>query len=325
MLSFDDGVHFTGTELRLDPRRARARAIVSHAHSDHVGRHRRWVTSPGTAALCARRWNAREVEVHEFGVPWSEGDATVTLFPAGHILGSAMVRVEREGVRVLYTGDFRLEPSVTAEACEPVEADVLVMECTFGEPRYRFPARAEVLEALCGFIAQTQAEDAVPVLLAYALGKAQEVARVLGERGIPVALDPGAWSMLEVYRELGVTFPNCEPYESGIPPGVLIVPPHLGGSATVRRLGRRRTAFLSGWALGPPGFRGRGTDAAFPLSDHADYGELLAMVERVRPRRVVTLHGPATFAARLRALGHDARTADEMGRADPGHQLALFR
>lgn len=323
VISFDDGVHFPGADLRLDPRRARARAIVSHAHSDHVARHRRWVTTPGTAALCARRWNARDLEVHEFDAPWQEGDATVTLLPAGHILGSAMVLVEYHGTRVLYTGDFRLRPSATAEACRTVAADVLVMECTFGEPRYRFPDRAAVVDELCDFVEHTLAHDSVPVLLAYSLGKAQEVARVLGDRGYPVALHASAWEMLEVYRELGVPFENCAAYEMGpVRQGVLIVPPNLGGSSIVRRLPRRRTAFLSGWALGPPERAGRRWDAAFPISDHADYGELLEMVERVGPSRIYTLHGPESFAARLRSRGEDARVAGAVG-ADAG-QLQLF-
>ncbi len=234
MLSFADGVHIAGMDLRLDPRRPHARAIVTHAHSDHVGRHERWVTSPGTAVLCARRWNARDLEVHDFHAPWREGDATVTLLPAGHILGSAMVLVERTGLRVLYTGDFRLRPSATAETCRPVAADVLVMECTFGEPRYRFPDRAAVLDEVCDFIEETLAHDAVPVLLAYSLGKAQEVARVMGERGYAVALHASAWEMLEVYRELGVPFENCEPYQLGpLRHSVLIVPPNLSASPVV--------------------------------------------------------------------------------------------
>lgn len=326
VLSFDDGIHVLGTGLHLDPRRGHPRAIVTHAHSDHVAKHERWVTTPGTAALAARRWKARDLEVHDFDVPWREGDATYTLLPAGHILGSAMVLVERAGVRVLYTGDFRLRPSATAEPCRPVEADVLVMECTFGEPRYRFPDRAAVLDELCDFVEHTLAHDGVPVLLAYSLGKAQEVARLIGDRGYPVALHAGAWAMLEVYRELGVRFERCEPYVWGpIRQGALIVPPHLARSRLVRRLPRRRTAFLSGWAMGPPE-RARGRwDSAFPISDHADYGELLEMVERVAPQRIYTLHGPESFAARLRARGHDAWVAGATPVGEPGWQLPLFR
>ncbi|MBI1796191.1 MAG: hypothetical protein HYR74_03975 [Candidatus Eisenbacteria bacterium] len=290
----------------LDPRKRCDRAIVTHAHSDHVRRHKRWVTTPGTALLCARRWNAADLEVHEFHAPWREGEATVTLLPAGHILGSAMVLVESRGLRFLYTGDFRLRPSATAEPCEPIDADVLITECTFGEPRYRFPERAAVVDDLCTFVEETLAQEAAPILIAYSLGKAQEVARIMGDLWYRVALHPRAWAMLEAYRDLGVAFTNCECYAMGpLARGVLIVPPGPGGMALAHRFRRRRTAFLSGWALAPPGRFGR-YDAAFPISDHADWSELLEMVERVRPRRIYTLHGADTFAARLRARGYDA-------------------
>ncbi|HKQ56654.1 MAG TPA: MBL fold metallo-hydrolase [Candidatus Eisenbacteria bacterium] len=325
MLSFENGIHVLGTGLRLDPRRRQPRAIVSHAHADHVARHKRWVTTPATAALCARRWEAADLEVHDFDTPWSEGPASFTLLPAGHILGSAMVLVEIDGLRVLYTGDFRLRASATAEPCRPVEADVLVMECTFGEPRYRFPDRAAALDELCDFIEHTLARDGTPVLLAYALGKAQEIARLLGDRGYGVALHASAWEMLEVYREMGVRFEHCEPYALGpVRRGVLIVPPHLARSPMVRRLPRRRIAFLSGWAMGPPDRARIPWDTAIPISDHADYGELLEMVERVRPERIYTLHGPESFATRLRARGHDARAATRET-VDAGWQLPLFR
>ncbi|MFI5372396.1 MAG: MBL fold metallo-hydrolase RNA specificity domain-containing protein [Candidatus Eisenbacteria bacterium] len=317
MLDFDDGIHLIGTDLWLDPRRVKPRAIVSHAHSDHVGRHRQWVTSPGTGLLALKRWNARAVEVREFGVPWEDDGARVTLLPAGHILGSAMVLLERAGTRILYTGDFRLEPSATAEPCTPVAADVLVMECTFGEPIYRFPRRTEVLDRLDEFIAATHRIGGTPVLLAYSLGKAQEVARLVSGRGHDVWLLDEAHALLEVYREAGVAFERCARFEGLIDGrGVLIVPPDRGAGVW-RRVPRPRTAFLSGWAIGPPRWRPR-CDVALPLSDHADFDELVRLVERVKPRQVYTLHGPDRFAAHLRERGWDATPARH------ARQLTLF-
>jgi Cft2 family RNA processing exonuclease len=209
---------------------------------------------------------------------------------------------------VLYTGDFRLEASATAEPCVPVEADVLVMECTFGDPRYRFPDRLEVLDQMCDFVEETLARDAVPILLAYSLGKAQEVARLLGQRDIAVWLPEQAWSMLEVYREFGHQFPGCARFEMERPKnGVLIVPPGRGTRDLVRTFRQRRTAAVTGWALDR--WRLPRCDAAFPISDHADFDELLRLIRVVRPRKIYTLHGPDRFAARLRALGHDAEPA----------------
>jgi Cft2 family RNA processing exonuclease len=308
VLDFDDGVHLIGTGIFLDARRVRDRGIVSHAHRDHVARHRRWVASPATAALCARRFEAQELEVHPFHEPWEEEGGRVTLLPAGHILGSSMVLVERAGTRILYSGDFRLRRSATAEPCHPVRADLLVMECTFGGPRYRFPERAEVLDRVCEFVDGALSRDRVPVLLAYSLGKAQEAAALLGRRGFPVRLHEQAWAMLQVYRQFGHDFPGCEPYRHARAGAAVILPPVPATRAMLREIGRRRVAFLSGWAL-DPWRRPFGCEAAFPLSDHADYDELIALVRRVAPRRVFTLHGPRSFATRLRRLGYDAEPA----------------
>jgi Cft2 family RNA processing exonuclease len=221
-----------------------------------------------------------------------------------------MVLVEVAGYRILYTGDFRLGPSATAEPCQPVEADVLIMECTFGDPRYRFPDRDGVVDDLCTFVEETLAMEAAPVLVAYSLGKAQEIASLMSARGFSVALHPRGWAMLETYRELGVTIERCTRYAMGpLGRGVLIVPPGKVGRALASRLHRRRTALISGWTLrhpDRPGTRFGRYDAGFPISDHADYGELLEMIRRVRPRRIYTLHGAPLFAERLRARGHDA-------------------
>ena len=321
MLDFEDGVHLLGTGVFIDSRRGRERGIVTHAHADHVGKHERWIASPATGALCARRWKARQVEVHAFHEPWEEVGTRVTLLPAGHILGSSMVLLERAGTRVLYTGDFRLRAGATPEACAPVPADVLVMECTYGDPRYRFPDRRDEIDRLCEFIARTLRGGATPVLIAYSLGKAQEAARVLGMRGFGVWLHEEAHAMVEVYRGFGVEFPRCHRYETPAEDeetegtraapferGVLIVPPGPAGKRISRRFRPRRTAFLSGWALDP--WRGGAfADSAFAISDHADFDELVELVERVRPRKIHTLHGPDSFARHLRARGFDAAPA----------------
>ncbi|NOT35204.1 MAG: hypothetical protein HOP12_13740 [Candidatus Eisenbacteria bacterium] len=318
MLAFDDGVHVLGTEVWLDPRKRKPRAIVTHAHSDHVGRHACWVTSPATGVIATHRWQARSVEPHPFHEPWDDEGARLTLLPAGHILGSSMVLIERAGTRLLYTGDFRLGESATAEPCVPVAADVLVMECTFGEPRYRFPPRAEVLDQLCAFIDAAFADDVVPVLLAYALGKSQELARLVSERGYPVALWGAAHAMLSVYRELGVSFGSCEPLDEQTPGRmeqlreqrrVVIVPPQRSAADVLRSFPRRRTAFVSGWAIAPHVAWRPASDAAFAISDHADFDGLIEMVERVKPRKIFTLHGPDSFAGELRQRGWDATPA----------------
>jgi Cft2 family RNA processing exonuclease len=151
-------------------------------------------------------------------------------------------------------------------------------------------------------------EGRTPVFLAYALGKAQEVGRMLGERGVRVWFHPQAWEMVEVYREFGHQFPHGRRFEMEAPVnGVLVLPPGPATRPLLRQFRRRRVAAVTGWALDP--WRLPRCDAAFPISDHADFDELIELVRRVAPRKVYTLHGPDRFAARLRSLGMDAEPA----------------
>jgi Cft2 family RNA processing exonuclease len=146
------GICLPRLKLWLDPAHAKAgdeRVFVSHAHSDHIGRHREVILTEATRCLMRHRIGARRMEhALEFGRRVSfGGDWQITLLPAGHILGSAMAWIETGGQSLLYTGDFKLRPGAVAEVCEPRHADVLVMETTFGRPEYVFPKADEVMGA----------------------------------------------------------------------------------------------------------------------------------------------------------------------------------
>jgi Cft2 family RNA processing exonuclease len=310
---YRSGIYLPALDLWLDPTIARERAVVSHAHSDHVRRHGVTVATPATARLIEHRYRRRGGFVE---LAWGErrdfGGFTLTLLPAGHVLGSAQVLVEHRGTRLLYSGDLRLAPSRTAEPAELPAADMLVVEATFGRPRYRFPPADLVMAEIVAFCRAALADGCTPVLCAYSLGKGQELLHRLGDAGLAVALHPAVHGLTQVYERLGVRFPPYALLRGGVAPGtVVICPPQGRRGQAMAGLGRTRTAYVSGWAV-DRGTRHRlGVDAAFPLSDHADYDELLRYVHRVGARRVYTLYGFADeFAADLRALGHDARPLD---------------
>jgi Cft2 family RNA processing exonuclease len=230
------------------------------------------------------------------------------MLPAGHILGSGMAMIEACGESLLYTGDFKLRPSLAAETCEVPRADLLIMETTFGLPHYRFPPEATVREEILKFCRDALAEGATPVLHGYSLGKSQEILRGLEGAGLPVMLQRDIRKMTKLYEKLGMGFPAHEPFEPEAGRGhVIICPPQ---SLTVMQrdtLGKTRSAAITGWAMDSSCRFRSGTDGAFSLSDHADYDELLELVKRVQPRKVFTVHGFAReFAATLRKLGVDA-------------------
>jgi Cft2 family RNA processing exonuclease len=305
------GLWLPQTGWHLDSRVAVDHSFISHAHSDHIAAHREIICSAATARLLRTRLPGSRVErVLPFGQMESLGTGTmVTLHPAGHVLGSAqcLLTHERHGT-LLYTGDFRLRPGVGAEPCVTPHADVLIIETTFGLPQYAFPPDAEVFAAIERFCREALADGATPVLSAYSLGKSQELLLGLAATRLPVMLHPSAFKVAKIYEELGVALPPYRPFDGPTAAGhVVIWPPSGGASAILHALPRRRVAAVTGWALDRGAIYRYQCDAAFPLSDHADFPDLLAFVGRVQPRVVYTVHGFAReFAQTLRARGIEA-------------------
>ncbi len=300
------------TGLWLDPHHGVEEAFISHAHSDHVARHRFTLCSGLTHRLMEARYSAGKGEVAtlEFGEPFSWKGHTLRLLPAGHILGSAMIHITREsdGATLLYTGDYKLRQGLTAQRAELIQADTLIMETTFGLPQYAFPPIGEIVASMLKFVRETLDEHGIPVLLGYSLGKAQEILFALKEAGAPIMLHSSVMKLMEV---CAAEVPDLPPYREFDPKEaaghVLIFPPMGTKSIAIRKLKVARTAMLSGWALQPGAKYRYQVDEVFPLSDHADYPELLQTVELVKPRRVLTVHGyTREFAADLRRRGYEA-------------------
>jgi Cft2 family RNA processing exonuclease len=317
LASTPEGLFLPAFGAHLDPPAAVPRAILSHAHADHAaaGHGEIWATAE-TLGIYRRRhpdWAGRS-RVLAYGERAAGEGATLELFPAGHVLGSAQARVEGAEGSTLYTGDFRLGPSRTAAPAESPHADVLVMESTFGLPVFRFPPRAEAEASLALACRRAHEDGAVPILLAYALGKSQEAALALAEAGLPTVLHGAAWKLLPEYEAAGFAFPLSRPYETGParPGEVLLVPPNCARTPVVRNVKRRRILYLSGWATREASRADFDADVLLPLSDHAGFDELLALVERVRPSRVLTHHGYASdFARILAGRGVDAAALSE--------------
>ena len=314
-----EGLFAPAFDAWIDPPAPSSRAILSHAHADHAaaGHGEVWAT-PETLAIYRVRnpdWNGT-VRPLAYGERVFSDGAVLELVPSGHILGSAQVYIERSGVSVLYTGDFRRGAARTAVPAGAPRADVLITETTFGLPVFRFPPRGEVEARLVRFCRESIEDGAVPVLLAYALGKSQEAALTLAEAGIATVLHGAAWKLLPVYESAGFSFPLSRAYESGPagPGEVLIVPPHCSRTPVVRNVKKRRIAYLSGWAMREASRAENDADALLPFSDHADFDELLAHVGAVAPRRVLTHHGYARdFARILSGRGIEAEALSEGG------------
>lgn len=316
------GLHLTGTPLSLDAMRKTPLSFVSHGHSDHIARHERTIATAATLRFMTHRLGRVNAPLAvAYNQPFELGPLSLELLSAGHILGSAQLRVVRpDGRRIVYTGDLNVVPSLTAEPVQVAECDTLLIEATFGHPRYRFPPKEEVLGAVETWVRQQLERGAYPVLLGYPLGKSQEAMKYLSGRGFDLVAHDSIFEMTQLYAELGVRIERLRRYDGTVRPGeVLFYPPHQARSGALAPLWPRATAVLTGWALDPGAAYRYGAQVAFPLSDHADCPSLVSYVKATGAREVITHHGFAEELAQLlRDDGIDART---LGKPQ---QMSLF-
>jgi len=316
LFHYDDDILIHAIGLWLDAKRKRPFSFVSHAHGDHMVRHERILATPATIALgnerhehkrkSQKRPRARKPQQEtplEFGGKLKIDGVTLTLFPAGHILGSAQILVEYDGRRLLYSGDFCPDTTAAAEEIIIPEAETLIMECTYGLPEHRFPPREAVVAGLLGFVEKALSEGRTPVCLCYALGKGQEVLRILCEHGCEVAVEKETFHLAQVYERFGVRFGRYRLLDSPLRRTEVVVTPglsHVGHYLEGRRI---RTAAITGWATGGFSWRAGRADKRIPLSDHADFDGLLRYVEAVSPEKVYITHGPEEFAYYVKRKG----------------------
>ena len=292
-------------------------SVISHAHSDHTARHRQPVLTHGTRLLLDDYLKRSEPVALDYGETLERPECTITLYPAGHCLGSAQTLVKRRdsGERLLYTGDLRTQPSPINEPAPAVSCYILVIESTYGRPDYVFPPQEEAIGTAVRVITQWLEQGALPVVLGWRLGKAQEALHHLLAAGFRVACEASVYDVARRYETAGVAF-NGEyrEFDGLVEDGeVLLFPPGKKSRGQVSRhrpAGRSaRYLELTGRAAGSgikPWGRGRPGDASLPYSDHADFNDLVAYVQAAQPKRVYTVFGFPDLAAHLRRIGYPA-------------------
>lgn len=329
MLEWDSALRLAGTPLFMDSRLPQDLCFMSHAHSDHLGRHRRSIVTPSTAKLAGYRIGKIGLEALDYDTPFRPCDnVSITLRPAGHVLGSAMLHATTDRGTLLYTGDFKMRESLTAARAHPVPADYLLMESTYGRPFFRFPAWQLIAEQLVELCVNAMKEGVQPIVYGYSLGKAQEIIAILSKAGLPVTEHGAVFNLTQIYREEGVDLPPTRKYVRGdfhgkeaislAERGVLVAPPQMSRSAFTTGFDKVLRIAMSGWGLLKGAQFRYGVDHVLPLSDHADFDELLQLIDEVRPKLVYTHHGYKDFVDTLRARGIRAVLAR------PEAQLSLF-
>jgi putative mRNA 3-end processing factor len=301
------------------------RAVVTHAHSDHAcpGSRAYLTAQPGEALLRVRVGGEAPIQALEYGESVRLKGVHVSLHPAGHILGSAQVRIESGGEVWVVSGDYKLEPDPTCTAFEPVACHTFVTESTFGLPIYRWPPEADVFAEIHAWWAANQQAGKASVLFAYSLGKAQ---RVLA--GLLGGMDPAAGpiythgaveNFCRLYREAGIALAPTTHAGAALPAtdwsrALILAPPSANGTPGLigmRRFGPLSTGFVSGWMRIRGARRRRSLDRGFVLSDHADWPGIMSAIRASGASRVWVTHGYRTAVVEwLKQQGIEAQAIE---------------
>lgn len=302
-----EGMYCPAGDFHIDPLKPVATAVITHGHGDHA-RTGMGCYHTSEAGLPLLRWRVGDQNyvAHVYGEPFRVGGALVSLHPAGHVLGSAQVRIEVKGEVWVASGDYKRQTDPTCAAFEPVRCDTFITECTFGLPVYRWPDTDKVVEEIARWREECAAQGEVAILYCYALGKAQRVLAellALGETA-PVWLHGAVDAGVQVYRQSGVPMVEThrvadEERGADFAGRLVIAPPSAAGSSWLRRFRHAQQGFASGW-MQLRGNRRRGNyDRGFVLSDHADWPALLRSVRQSGARRVIVTHGSADALVRM--------------------------
>ena len=308
------GLYCAAGDFFVDPWRRVERAVITHAHADHArsGCGRYLCASPGKPVLRTRMGGNAVIETVRYGEPTTINGVTVSLHPAGHVLGSAQVRLEHKGETWVVTGDYKLAADPTCASFEPVACDVFITESTFGLPVYRWPDPASVAAEINAWWRANRDAGRTSVILAYALGKAQRIAALLDPAIGPIVAHGAVMKLVEAYRASGVKLPPID----RVPPrarrvgggrALVIAPPSVLGTPWLKMFGESSIAVASGWMTVRGVRRRRNVATGFVISDHADFPGLLEAVRASGAGRVLVTHGFADVLARyLRGRGLDA-------------------
>ncbi len=317
----ETGIYLPEIDLWLDNTEGCSATWISHGHSDHArGCHGQAIGTSVTLRFYRMRLWLNEGEEEpvltplDFGGSMEWNGARLTAFPASHILGAAQLLVEYRGERLVYTGDIKLRPPLCGEITEPVPCHRLIIESTFGLPIYHLLSREHAADRIVKFARDCLADKFIPAFVGYPLGRGQEIVHVLCNAGIRTAVHGAIAKFIPVYEEMGYSFSGWEPYQADAVDGkaLVVVPTH--GSVLEASSKNVRLAYVSGWAALDNARARSGAEALIPYSDHADFEELLELVERSQAKHVDVVHGyTAPFAHILRRRGYSAAAPERAG------------
>jgi putative mRNA 3-end processing factor len=324
------GLYCPPGDFYIDPWRPVDRAVITHAHGDHArGGSARYLAAQPSMSVLRQRLGDVALDTLAYGARIRIRDTTVSLHPAGHVLGSAQVRIEHRGETWVISGDYKLAPDPTCDAFEPLRCETFVTESTFGLPIYRWTEPRNVIDDIAAWWQRNAAAGRASMLYAYAFGKAQRIETELAAAGAldigPLVVHGAIASLNAAYRAAGVLVPIgqrvTETDKPSLRRALVLAPPSAAGSPWLRRFGDFSDGLASGWMQVRGARRRRALDRGFVLSDHADWPALDTAISATGAERVIVTHGHVPVMVRwLNERGWRAQAFetefDDEGEAD---------
>ncbi len=309
-----EGLYCPPGDFYIDPWRPVERAIITHAHADHAraGHGHYLAAAPAEGVLRARLGDIT-LQTLAYGERIVHHGVTVSLHPAGHVLGSAQVRLAHGGQVWVASGDYKVAPDPTCAPFEPVRCDVFITESTFGLPIYRWQPDEQVFADINAWWAANVAHGRASVLMCYSFGKAQRILAGVDASIGPIVVHGAVQALNRAYREAGVALPDTLGVDdvadkADLKRALVLCPPGAAAGPWMRRFGDASDAFASGWMQLRGARRRGGYDRGFVLSDHADWPGLVGAIRATGARRVIVTHGSVAVMVRyLSGLGLQAQ------------------
>jgi len=299
-----EGLYCPPGDFFIDPWRPVDRAVITHGHGDHArpgSRH--YLTAAPGAGILRARLGPIDLQPLPYGEAIDHHGVRLSLHPAGHVLGSAQVRLEYGGEVWVASGDYKTEADGTCAPFEPVRCDTFITESTFGLPIYRWQPQAAIFADINAWWQANAAAGRPSLLYCYAFGKAQRILSGLDAAIGPILTHGAMDALTAAYREAGVKLPTTENATTVTDPAVLrralvLAPPSAAGTPWIKRFGEHADAFASGWMQLRGTRRRRGVDRGFVLSDHADWPGLQQAISAAGAQRIFVTHGSVPVLVR---------------------------
>ena len=308
-----EGLYCPAGDFYIDPWRPVDRAVITHAHADHarMGHGHYLAAAPAQGVLRARLGEIT-LQTLEYGERITHQGVDISLHPAGHVLGSAQVRLAHGGQVWVASGDYKVAPDATCAPFEPVRCDVFITESTFGLPIYRWRDDAEIFGDINAWWQANAQAGRASMLCCYSFGKAQRILSGVDAGIGPIVVHGAVEPLNQAYRAAGVALPETllatdVTDRTVFQRALVLCPPAAGGGVWARRFGDFSNAFASGWMQLRGARRRGGYDRGFVLSDHADWPGLMGAIAATGAQRIIVTHG--SIPVLVRHLGEQGLVA----------------